>query len=691
MLEYAHQQLEVAVPPEQTAKNLPNLTYLPQYAETWIVALREPVIWMEENERFHRPFLALIVINGPDTVIGSEIYDHRPNAQEIQSLIWRAMRKPAKELLQQPHRPERVEFEQADLSQALMQPLEQAGIKAGVCPVNAQVDKILTKLEKDLGDEDERPGLLSVAGVTQDLVGRLFATAAEYYHSEAWIYLSDEQPLAFELLPVGKKGFVQLMGQGGLEYGLIIYDTWDDVMKTLLSAGDPLMSIPPGGWIALSYASPELLSVDDVRAIEKYGWKVAGTLAYPLVAVMHADGRVELPSLDNLHVFLALLQAIPQFTAKLQPDYEGDYLALESSFQVIMESGAGEIRLAYPAGDLRREALPAALPAMIPLDEGDNEADLGDEAEWTADGDREEYVDAEDDEIEFGLSDFLRIEEGRLAMEDGNLENAYPDSNLRAAQAIMYRAWKEPNPEQRLLLAREALQLSPLCADAYVLMGEEVAVNLGQAYKYFQKGVTAGQQVLGDEFFTNKTGFFGEYLAAQPYLRARAGLAEVLADLHRYDEAVENYQALLRLDENDRIGNRYPLLQILIHLKRDIEAQDLLMRFTTSPDILWLYHAALVAFRLEGRSDLADESLELARRANPYVPDYITGRKRLPTELPYLTKPGSQEEAVEYVAYSIADWKQTQGAIEWLRATTHKSTATAKKQTQHKPHQRRRK
>ena len=60
-------------------------------------------------------------------------------------------------------------------------------------------------------------------------------------------------------------------------------------------------------------------------------------------------------------------------------------------------------------------------------------------------------------------------------------------------------------------------------------------------------------------------------------------------------------------------------------------------------------------------------------------------------EMPYLTKPGSQEEAVEYVAYSIADWKQTQGAIEWLKATTHKSTATAKKLTQRTPHQRRRK
>lgn len=692
MLEYMPNYLEDALSNEQSAKRLPNLTYLPQHAETWVVAVREPVIWLEENENFLRPFLAVILIAGQGVVIGSEMYDHRPSIQEMQALIWRAMRKPARELSLQPHRPERMEFEQADLHQALVKPLEQAGIKAEICPANAKVDEFLAELEKELGDEDERPGLLSVAGVTDDLVGKLFVAAAEYFRSEAWIYLSDEQPLAFEISPSGAKGFVQLMGQGGLEFGLIIYDAWDDVMKTILAAGDPMMSIPPGGWISLSYSSPELLSTEDVRAIEKYGWEVAGPLAYPLAAVMYADGRVEPPGANRLNAFLALLQAIPLFTAQLEPDYEGDYLPLSSSFQVTMEDGAGEVQLAYPAGELHREALPAALPAMIPLaeDEADIDADSGGEADWEEEVDWEQTV-SEEDAIEFGIGDLLRIEEGRLAMESDNLANAYPDPNLRSAQLLMYRAWRETGFEKRLLLAREALQLSPLCADAYVLMGEEVAVNLGQAYKYFQKGVAAGQQVLGEEFFNLRIGSFGEYLIAQPYLRARAGLAEALANLHRFDEAIEHYQTLLRLDENDRHGFRYALLQILVHLKRDIEAQDLLRKFPTSTDILFLYHNALVSFRLEGESPAANESLDVARKANPHVPDYLLGRKRLPAELPYLTAPGSQEEAIEYVAYSIADWKQTPGANDWLRATSHKKPETKSKQSRHKPHHHQRK
>src|SRR5262249_48596951 len=43
------------------------------------------------------------------------------------------------------------------------------------------------------------------------------------------------------------------------------------------------------------------------------------------------------------------------------------------------------------------------------------------------------------------------------------------------AQEVMYDAWDQSNPRARVALARKALAISPLCADAYVLLAEEEA------------------------------------------------------------------------------------------------------------------------------------------------------------------------------------------------------------------------
>ena len=39
----------------------------------------------------------------------------------------------------------------------------------------------------------------------------------------------------------------------------------------------------------------------------------------------------------------------------------------------------------------------------------------------------------------------------------------------------MYEAWEQTTSRSRIALARKALGISPLCADAYVLLAEEAA------------------------------------------------------------------------------------------------------------------------------------------------------------------------------------------------------------------------
>jgi hypothetical protein len=46
------------------------------------------------------------------------------------------------------------------------------------------------------------------------------------------------------------------------------------------------------------------------------------------------------------------------------------------------------------------------------------------------------------------------------------------------AQEVMYEAWDQTNPRARVALAHKALTISPLCADAYVLLAEEEAKSV---------------------------------------------------------------------------------------------------------------------------------------------------------------------------------------------------------------------
>jgi hypothetical protein len=58
-------------------------------------------------------------------------------------------------------------------------------------------------------------------------------------------------------------------------------------------------------------------------------------------------------------------------------------------------------------------------------------------------------------------------------------------------------------------LAHKALTISPLCADAYVLLAEEEAKSVEEALEYYRKGVEAGVQVLGPKGSRSMPGISG--------------------------------------------------------------------------------------------------------------------------------------------------------------------------------------
>lgn len=240
------------------------------------------------------------------------------------------------------------------------------------------------------------------------------------------------------------------------------------------------------------------------------------------------------------------------------------------------------------------------------------------------------------------------------------------DDDLHAAQQIIYDAWEMRDRRDRVALARKALAVSSLCADAYVLLAEN-ATTAGESMALYRQGVVAGEQALGTAAFEDDVGHFWGLLETRPYMRARHGLALVSWRMGERDEAVLHYQDMLRLNPGDNQGIRYTLLDALLELGRDGDAGKLIKRYKDDGAAAWSWSGALLSFRTDGDGAASRRALAGAVKANAHVPSYLLGKKKLPRTLPEFIGLGDTNEAVVYVHGAVGAWARTAGALAWAR------------------------
>src|SRR5262245_16681076 len=216
-----------------------------------------------------------------------------------------------------------------------------------------------------------------------------------------------------------------------------------------------------------------------------------------------------------------------------------------------------------------------------------------------------------------------------------------PDTltTIERAQDKMYEAWGAAGDE-RVELARQALEISPDCADAYVLLAEETAESVEDALELCRLGMEAGKKALGPEVFEESAGHFWGILATRPYMRAAAGFALACATAGRIDEANSVLEEMQRLNPADNLGLRYAQLILFLTLDRDEEAAALIERYRDDVSADWAYGRALLEFRRGGDSLESRVTLREAFERNPFVPFYLSGLKPIPEDLPEVEQPG---------------------------------------------------
>ncbi len=264
--------------------------------------------------------------------------------------------------------------------------------------------------------------------------------------------------------------------------------------------------------------------------------------------------------------------------------------------------------------------------------------------------------------------DFSSLDEANAFLQQhlvgGQPLAAAPATPLEEAQALIYQAL-ELTGARRADLARRALERSPDCADAYVLLAE-AARDPQEARRLYEQGVRAGERALGPATFREDAGHFWGILETRPYMRARQGLAAVLWHLDEREAARDHLRDLLRLNPGDNQGLRYTLAAWLLAMGDDAALADLLGQYPDEGSAAWAYTQALAAFRRHGAGGPADATLRQALAANPFVPTYLLGVKQLPRHMPAYVGLGDENEAIAYAAEAADAWLATPQAIAWL-------------------------
>ena len=254
--------------------------------------------------------------------------------------------------------------------------------------------------------------------------------------------------------------------------------------------------------------------------------------------------------------------------------------------------------------------------------------------------------------------------EGFLGSMLGPREGANP---VEQAQSIMYDAWESTDPKQRITLAQEALEISPLCADAYNLLAEEYAKTQEEVLAYFQRAVEAGARALGSDGFEDYAGHFWGFHETRPYMRARLGLGEALWATGEKDTAIQNFKEMLELNPGDNQGIRYVLAAKLLEIGKLDDLKALLEVYADDYSADIQYTRALIAY-LDG-ADNAGDIAEAAYQTNKHVPAIFSGKKR-PVQMGAYISMGGEDEASGYVEIFGGAWKRAPGAIDWLSKVT---------------------
>jgi tetratricopeptide (TPR) repeat protein len=210
---------------------------------------------------------------------------------------------------------------------------------------------------------------------------------------------------------------------------------------------------------------------------------------------------------------------------------------------------------------------------------------------------------------------------------------------------------------------RRALEIDPEHVDAHVHIGNLLFHNHRPkpAEICYRKAVDLGRQQLGEIQPGDGWGF----IETRPFMRGLHGLGLSLGKQERWQEAVECYLELLRLNPGDNQGVRY-LVGYVYHCMGDLEnAEKWYRENDDQPEDAW--NLVFLLYQ-QKRMREAVEAFISAIPVNKHVPDVILNPTYGRSRSPYISF-GGRDQAEAYADFCRDLWRGDSGYYKFLRET----------------------
>ncbi|OHB63245.1 MAG: hypothetical protein A2Y76_09770 [Planctomycetes bacterium RBG_13_60_9] len=617
------------------------LRRLPQSpGETWQGGVFKMLTWVlgEEDERPVRPWITAWI-----SLKTRLIHMSAPRTEETDGfeVALQALADFASNEQLAGYRPTKLQVKDPALAEYLREMLAELEVEVELRDRLVVLEQVLLDMAQKMTKRPLLPGALDVKGVTVDVVRAFADAAAEFHRAKPWRYLSSDDLIEIEspLVEAGMR-YATVLGAGGSTFGLGFYQSRNEIGALLRN---PHANLTQFGqrWSVL-YVPISDLPFGDVDLWEDQDLPVADEDAYPLAICFDSRGKHRRPGPEVLAFFEGLLRALAKTTEEE------------------MDTGRWNKRVDTLKGPMD---FTLSLPDLLAPQEPVGREKRRNPANPLT-------MDRFMVEIEHAMEgrEFKSQEEMRAFL-DENFMGKYADeleatTPLARAQDLVFRAY-ETSGRRQIHLARQALEVSPDCADAYTLLAERTP-DPDKKLDYYKQAIQTAERTLGPDIFQKEAGRFWDIIQTRPYMRARFGLAQLLEALGQLEEAAQHYQELIRLNEGDNQGARYHLWPCLLKLGRDDEVNALLEESENDQgECVWNHMRALLTFRQEGDTPTARQQLRQAIKDNAYTADYLLGNEA-PVRPPAPYEIGSEDEAISCVRLLIEVWLRTPGALEWL-------------------------
>jgi pentatricopeptide repeat protein len=232
------------------------------------------------------------------------------------------------------------------------------------------------------------------------------------------------------------------------------------------------------------------------------------------------------------------------------------------------------------------------------------------------------------------------------------------------AQDLVFEAY-DLSPAAGRKKIQAALKLDQDCVEAYEYLAS-ISKTMKNEMAYLKRGIDIGRRIFGGQYLKEHKGGFWGFHETRPFMRCLQKFTDCLCVMGLLEECVEIFEEMIELNPLDNQGVRHQLMLYLIHL-RDYKKYEIYARkFKDDVSAYTFYNNALFTFKSEGNTSKAIRRLKKAIEYNNYVPAYLLSIKKI-KGVPVSYSFGDDNEAMYYTAFAFIFWKDTEGALDWLK------------------------